>query len=269
MMRWHHSADTNKGYEKFLLSQEPLFLLDQPGDERLYIKASMERYDLQMAILTDRFAAGKKQSVGLQVLDVGCYPGHLALLLKRFLQAEVTGVGITDYTMFNARMARNDIRFIKVNIEKQPLPFADGSFDVLLFTEVMEHLFNPFLIFKEMSRVIRKNGVLLLSTPNLASLRNRIRFLQGKNINEDLLVNNETIANPTGTQELEYPVHARFYMPVELIVLLNKYGFALRSERYQNFPTAETISLKERFLRKISGFSPALGDTVTMLAVKQ
>jgi 2-polyprenyl-3-methyl-5-hydroxy-6-metoxy-1,4-benzoquinol methylase len=261
-------AATPADYENFLRSQQPLFLVDQPGDERLYIKASMERYALELSVLSDYFLTDPKGPAAWKTLDVGCYPGHLALLLRHFWGADITGVGITSYGPFLERMAAHGMRFMKMNVETQQLPFDDRSFDLVLFTEVIEHLYNPFSILSEMGRVIKPHGMLLLSTPNMASLRNRIRFLQGKIINQDLLANDEKIANPAGTRELEYPVHARLYMPVELTILLNKYGFELRGEWYQPYPVPDRMTIKERLLRLGSRLSPAFGDNIVMLAVK-
>ena len=68
------------------------------------------------------------------------------------------------------------IKFVECNaIEK--LPFDDSSFDYLLFIETIEHLEKPFEIIGELSRVLKPNGKLILSTPNILNLGSRMRFL--------------------------------------------------------------------------------------------
>ncbi|MBN8737263.1 MAG: class I SAM-dependent methyltransferase [Xanthomonadales bacterium] len=52
----------------------------------------------------------------------------------------------------------------------QTLPFAAGTFDTLLSSDVIEHLPNPELAFSEMSRLLKPNGILLLNTPFLYML---------------------------------------------------------------------------------------------------
>ena len=52
-----------------------------------------------------------------------------------------------------------------------PLPCPDASFDAIISTEVIEHLENPRAVFREFSRLLRRGGQLLLTTPNQESIR--------------------------------------------------------------------------------------------------
>jgi SAM-dependent methyltransferase len=62
----------------------------------------------------------------------------------------------------------------------EPLPFADESFAAVVSIEGIEHIRRPFDFVRECRRVLRKDGVLVLSTPNISSLRSRWRwFLTG------------------------------------------------------------------------------------------
>jgi ubiquinone/menaquinone biosynthesis C-methylase UbiE len=58
----------------------------------------------------------------------------------------------------------------------QGLPFEDTSFDYVVMLEVIEHLQNPYFVLREISRVLKKEGILLLSTPNILNLKSRFRF---------------------------------------------------------------------------------------------
>ena len=53
----------------------------------------------------------------------------------------------------------------------------DSSFDYLLFIETIEHLEKPFEIIGELSRVLKPNGKLFISTPNILNLGSRVRFM--------------------------------------------------------------------------------------------
>jgi len=57
------------------------------------------------------------------------------------------------------------------------LPYPDASFDYVTCTEVIEHLQNPFNALRECARVLRPDGVLVLSTPNYMNIEMRLRFL--------------------------------------------------------------------------------------------
>ena len=62
----------------------------------------------------------------------------------------------------------------------QPLPFEDHEFDAIVCIDGIEHVERPFDFVRECSRVIRKEGALIVSTPNISSLRSRWRwFLTG------------------------------------------------------------------------------------------
>ncbi len=59
----------------------------------------------------------------------------------------------------------------------EPLPFADASFDAVCSIEGIEHIRRPFDFLRECRRVLKPGAPLLLSTPNISSLRSRFRHL--------------------------------------------------------------------------------------------
>jgi SAM-dependent methyltransferase len=58
----------------------------------------------------------------------------------------------------------------------QSLPYDDAAFDAAVAVEVMEHLTNPDRLFAEAARVLKDGGVFAMSTPNILSLKSRLRF---------------------------------------------------------------------------------------------
>jgi SAM-dependent methyltransferase len=69
------------------------------------------------------------------------------------------------------------------NVEEDRFPFDDDSFDVVLFCEMLEHLLmDPVAALREIHRVLRPNGVLVLTTPNVARLDNVLALVNGANI---------------------------------------------------------------------------------------
>jgi len=63
------------------------------------------------------------------------------------------------------------------------LPFKDKSFSIVLMTEIFEHLnFSPLYLLNEVRRVLKNDGYLILTTPNVHRVENKIKFLSNRNI---------------------------------------------------------------------------------------
>lgn len=106
---------------------------------------------------------------GAKVLDAPCGEGELAARLAQ-TGYEVSGADIT----LEARKVLGG-RFRVANLNG-PLPWPEGSFDLVVSVEGIEHLENPFAFLRELHRVLRPGAWLLLTTPNIASIRSRMRF---------------------------------------------------------------------------------------------
>ena len=67
------------------------------------------------------------------------------------------------------------------------LPYEDNYFDSVIFSEVLEHLYeSPIQILKEVYRILKPNGVLILTTPNVMKLENKIKYFLHINIYQDI-----------------------------------------------------------------------------------
>lgn len=94
------------------------------------------------------------------LLDIGC--GWEAKLLRELESHISKGVGID----FKAPSIRSDkLETMSVVLEKD-LPFQDGSFDLITMLAVLEHLEHPKAILREISRLLRPGGGLLLTVPS-------------------------------------------------------------------------------------------------------
>lgn len=63
---------------------------------------------------------------------------------------------------------------MQLNIERDPLPFADESVDIFMANQVLEHCKEIFWIFSEVSRCLKPGGCFIIGVPNLAALHNRL-----------------------------------------------------------------------------------------------
>lgn len=133
---------------------------------------------------------------GKEVLEVGCNWGYGSHL---FSQQARLAVGIDVNREFveygSKRFARNNLRLL-IHDANQPFPFPDGNFDVVFSSEVIEHIANYASCLREMHRVLRPDGTLILKTPNLAYAP-RWHALN--------------------------PYHLKVFLPAELQLLLNQY----------------------------------------------
>jgi len=119
---------------------------------------------------------------GRRLLDVGSFPGHLSALAQA-RGWEVMGVnndieGALPWATFLERCRERKIEIGAGEVEREPLPAPTASFDAVLFCELFEHLHrNPFHTLKEIFRVLRPGGLLVLTTPNLRRAETLFRWL--------------------------------------------------------------------------------------------
>jgi 2-polyprenyl-3-methyl-5-hydroxy-6-metoxy-1,4-benzoquinol methylase len=112
-----------------------------------------------------------------RVLDVGCAAGEFAALLAT-RGWRVHGADNEPALVDAARARGVDARV--VDLDRAPLPWPDGAFDTVVAAEVIEHVIDTDHLLAEIARMLRPGGVLVVTTPNLASLENRLRLLLGR-----------------------------------------------------------------------------------------
>lgn len=104
----------------------------------------------------------EKVPYGAKVLDVGCGIGRLAKLMRDKRDAKVTGL---DFSVKACeQLAREGFETIVSKLPKIPQP--DNTFDVVIATEVLEHLDHPEKTLKQMVLVLKTGGVIMCSVPN-------------------------------------------------------------------------------------------------------
>jgi SAM-dependent methyltransferase len=106
------------------------------------------------------------------IVDIGCGDGAAAMVAAR-LNPGHQFVGI-DWSADALRQARaRGLALIRAGVEGSGLPLASASADVVIMSEVIEHLVDTDAALDEAFRILKPGGSLLLSTPNLAAWYNR------------------------------------------------------------------------------------------------
>jgi SAM-dependent methyltransferase len=105
-----------------------------------------------------------------KILEIGA--GHGAFTEKLYKE----GYDISACDLFPELFYFKHVECKKADLTKE-LPYNSGSFDIIVAVEVMEHIHDHEIIFRESSRVLKENGIFLFSTPNILSLKSRVRFL--------------------------------------------------------------------------------------------
>lgn len=129
------------------------FLASEPG-KYSSLEEFNARYEPVLSFIK------KKGKRGVKILDIGCGTGMAAERLKDF--GAVYGVDISSKSIEQAR-DRLDEAYVSL---AEKLPFRNEIFDVIVCTEVIEHLLAPSEALSEFNRVLRSGGYLIISTPN-------------------------------------------------------------------------------------------------------
>jgi SAM-dependent methyltransferase len=106
------------------------------------------------------------------IVDVGCGDGAATILAAQVNPGHRI-VGL-DWSADALRHARSrGLTLLRAEVEPTGLPIASGRADVVIMSELIEHLLDPDSALEEARRILRPGGTLLLSTPNLAAWYNR------------------------------------------------------------------------------------------------
>jgi SAM-dependent methyltransferase len=106
------------------------------------------------------------------IVDVGCGDG-LATSVAARASAGHRFVGL-DWSTDAIRQARQrGLTLVRASVDGTRLPLAPDTADVVIMSELIEHLVDTDLVLDETRRILRPGGSLLLSTPNLAAWYNR------------------------------------------------------------------------------------------------
>lgn len=135
------------------------------------------------AIINQLTSIRKKKGRDIKILDVGAHSLYFLSSLHALSFRNLYGIDVD--TFINAIDEETIELFnLKVcDLQHESVPFEDNYFDVIVMSEVIEHLFfNPMGCLIDLKRTLQPGGKLIITTPNIFRIANTVKMLTCKNI---------------------------------------------------------------------------------------
>lgn len=145
-----------------------------------------------------------------KVLDVGCSAGELGKYLKENKGIkEVIGI---EFNKEAAEIAAKCIdKVITGDVEKIDLQFETEYFDCIIYADILEHLIDPWITLEKQNKILKKNGIIIVSLPNIRYFYTFLNLILGKWEYTDRGIFDRT--------------HLRFFTLKSIIKLLNNASY--------------------------------------------
>jgi SAM-dependent methyltransferase len=159
-----------------------------------------------------------------RILDVGTAEGYVGQALRRMGFADLTGVERDAALAAAARAGGAYASVIGLDLERDPLPWPEGRFDVVVCADVLEHLREPAAALRRLVPLLAEGGWLVASIPNAAHWSMRAGLLFGRFDYAD-----------SGLLDRD---HVRFFTRRSAAALLRAAGLAIAREAATPLPIA-------------------------------
>jgi SAM-dependent methyltransferase len=133
-----------------------------------------------------------KERGKVKLLEVGLGASHVTSALRSVFDDDVLDIFAIEHPDVPVLLRDDFIKHLSLtkvslkcaDIGNTPWPYDNSSMDVVVFSETIEHISPTFvpIVIGEISRILRPDGVAIVSTPNLSSWPNRWKLLRGKQI---------------------------------------------------------------------------------------
>jgi SAM-dependent methyltransferase len=183
-------------------------------------------------------AVKKHYSKNQQILDVGVYPGTVAQLFHEYYPGpgnyRYFGLGLGFDEVFTEKMNEYGVELLECDLDPRLhldegratiIPLEAESVDFVVFTDVVEHFFDPFYPLQEINRVSRNGAIMVLTTNNITRFSAFLGMVRGRSCNVPL-INGSLFYNG------DWRPHFREYSKGELYQLMEWAGFEVLEHRF-------------------------------------
>lgn len=156
---------------------------DKSSIQRIFYKEHMA---LVLNIIKNNILKEGSTHKNIKVLDVACAQGNCSITLAEMgCTVFATDLNMNFLTYANIKDDKNLVEFICCN--GFSMPFKESSFDLIILGELLEHVAYPENLIDDTNRFIKKNGHLLITTPNGNNLLNKLPNLSDISNRETLI----------------------------------------------------------------------------------
>ncbi|HTJ10200.1 MAG TPA: methyltransferase domain-containing protein [Candidatus Binataceae bacterium] len=184
--------------------------MSEAAEHRARLSAGCSQPAIYAAVAS---ALGAVHPGGGTLVDVGCGSGALWQVLRSAF-ARYVGVDLIGYDGFPS-----DGELVISNLD-DTLPLADEYAEVVASIETIEHLENPRAFMRQLTRVVKPGGLVIVTTPNQLSLLSKMT----------LVLKNQFNAFQSGS----YPAHLTALLEIDLVRIARECGLAEPAIHYTN-----------------------------------
>jgi len=112
------------------------------------------------------------------VADIGCFTGIISQEYFKFGAKIVEGFDVSDKALEKA--SKRLTKVYKWKAGEETCPVENERYDVIIASEIIEHVYDTDFFMEELKRILKLNGYIVITTPNMHSVTNRLLFLLGK-----------------------------------------------------------------------------------------
>lgn len=189
--------------------------------------------EIALAEILNSIEENFKEKEQVNILEIGSGAGAFISHLKTELDQNNVNYNIEAGDIEPHQINDQNLGFKCNFLDAQAEFVLDKKYDIIISIELIEHIENPFHFIREISKNLTENGVVLLTSPNILSLRSRVRFL--------LTGCSDYFRRPYNEYWLNMG-HVNPINPLQLIYTLRKNGFSVKKVR-SNVAAFESLLL--------------------------